>query len=160
MAATIKLQLAAGVYRMGGLTDDGFVVSTGPTSVATNLVLGRLDGCCTPVDFDFIVQTNGVYAFRFLFWEGTGGASAEWYFVNRTTGVRTLVTPTLSGTLKLQSASAVTGPYVDVSASIDTGTKTITVAKSGNVQFYRLSGSAVTITSITLSGSNVVLKYQ
>jgi hypothetical protein len=162
MAATIKLQLAAGIYRMGGYSDDGFVISTGPTAAGTNTVLGRLDGCCSPVEFDFIVQTSGVYAFRMLYWEHTGGAFAEWYFVDRTTGVRTLVQPTLIPAIQLFSSSSLKGAFsVEPSAVIDTTAKTVTVAKSGGTRFYRLSsGSALTIKSIVSSGSNIILSYQ
>lgn len=161
MAATIKLPLTSGVYRMGGYSDDGFVVSTGPAG-GTNLVLGRLDGCCTPVEFDFIVQTNGVYNFRFLFWEGSGGAFTEWYFVDRVTGTRTLVAPIITPAIQLFSSATANGTYTaDASAVIDTGAKTVTVAKSGTARFYRLkAASALTIKSIVSSGANVVLTYQ
>lgn len=91
MAATAYLQLAPGAYRFGGFSDDGFVVSAGPNLPATNLVVGDLPGCCTPVEFDFFVETNGWYPFRFLHWEGGGGAFAEWYSVNARTGARTLI---------------------------------------------------------------------
>ncbi|MBI3849211.1 MAG: hypothetical protein HY298_02810 [Verrucomicrobia bacterium] len=99
MAATIKLPLAAGVYRMGVNSDDGFKVSTGASaSSATNLVLGNSDQSQVPGrrndgQFDFIVATNGVYAFRLLQYEGSGGAHVEWYWVNRTTGQRELIRP-------------------------------------------------------------------
>src|SRR5439155_20846673 len=99
MAATIKLPLTAGVYRMGVSSDDGFKVSTGPSaSSATNLVLGNSDQSQVPGtrndgQFDFIVQTNGVYAFRLLQYEGGGFANVEWYWVNRTNGIRELVRP-------------------------------------------------------------------
>ncbi len=44
---------------------------------------------------------------------------------------------------------------------IDPGSKTITVPKSGNMRFYRLSsGTAYTLGRPTISGSNVVLTYQ
>ena len=99
MAVTIKLPLAAGVHRMGVNSDDGFKVSTGPVvTAATNLALGNSDqsqfpGTRNDGQFDFIVQTNGVYAFRLLQYEGSVGANVEWYWVNRTNGTRELVRP-------------------------------------------------------------------
>ncbi len=62
----------------------------------------------------------------------------------------------------LVSAAKVTGPYVDaIGQSVNLATKTMTVPKSGGVQFYRIrSGTALTITRITISGGNVVIKYQ
>jgi hypothetical protein len=60
-----------------------------------------------------------------------------------------------------QSAALLTGPYTDaVGQSLNLATKTITVPKSGNMQFYRIrSTTALTITSITISGGNAVLTY-
>jgi hypothetical protein len=61
----------------------------------------------------------------------------------------------------LQSGAIVVGPYVDaIGQSVSLATQTITVPLSGNVQFYRIrAGAALTITSITISGGNVVIAY-
>jgi hypothetical protein len=61
----------------------------------------------------------------------------------------------------LVSAAVVAGPYTDaVGQSANLATKTITAPMSGNMQFYRIrSGTALTITSITVSGGNVVIAY-
>jgi hypothetical protein len=113
--------------------------------------------------FEFVVQSHGLYQFRLLY--GTekptnhpdGSAALEWYWVNRTTGERDLVKP-----LVLESAATVAGPYsADLSAQIDPGAKTISVTRSGNARFYRLSsGTALTISSIALRGNTVLLTYQ
>jgi len=68
---------------------------------------------------------------------------------------------TVPTTTSLVSAVVVTGPYTDAAGqSIDLETKTITVPTSGSVQFYRIkSGTALTITGITVSGGNVVITY-
>ncbi|MBI3849469.1 MAG: hypothetical protein HY298_04140 [Verrucomicrobia bacterium] len=176
IGATIKLQLAAGIYRMGFDCDDQVAVMAGPRgtnqTVASpdNVELGhsqilgnRTDDDFGRAQFEFCVQTNGVYKFRMVQEEGGGGAAADWFWVNRTNyTLRTLVTPTLPVTVQLFSSAAVNGTYtVDPSAVIDTGAKTATVAKSGSTRFYKLSaGSSLNITNITLSGGNVVLKYQ
>ena len=61
----------------------------------------------------------------------------------------------------LVSAAVVTGPYPDAAGqAVNLATKTITVPKSGSLQYYRIrSGTALTITSIRLSGGNVVITY-
>ena len=172
MAATINLQLAAGAYRMGVNSDDGFKVTAGG-SVGTNILLGcseTFPGVKAPQDvtamfpegvfqpeFDFVLQTNGVYKFRMLMEQAGGASRCEWYWVNRNTRARELVRP-----LQLLSSASVNGPYaVDATAQIDPGAKTITVAKSGNARFYKLLSSAgYTFNRPTVSGSNIVLSYQ
>jgi hypothetical protein len=61
----------------------------------------------------------------------------------------------------LQSAAVVTGPYTTtVGQSVNLATKTMTAPMSGSIQFYRIeANTAVTITSITLSGGNVVITF-
>jgi hypothetical protein len=61
----------------------------------------------------------------------------------------------------LVSAAVVAGPYTDaVGQSVNLATKIITAPTSGNMRFYRIrSGTARAITSITVSGGNVVIAY-
>ena len=68
---------------------------------------------------------------------------------------------TITNTVTLVSAAVVAGPYTDAAGqSVNLATKTITVPMSGNMQYYRMrSGTALTITSITISGGNVVITY-
>ena len=159
MAATIKQSVAAGLYRMGVRSDDGFKVTVGTNATTTDLLLGIFEGGRGSLEttFDFVVTTNGVYNFRLLYWQGGGGADVEWYWINRATGDRELVRP-----LRLESSANVNGPYsVETAALIDPGAKTITVPKSGNARFYRLrSTTAYTINNPAFSGANVVLSYQ
>ncbi|MBI3849210.1 MAG: hypothetical protein HY298_02805 [Verrucomicrobia bacterium] len=164
IAATIKLQLAAGAYRMGVNADDHFKVTAGGAG-GTNVFLAQsinsLPGTRGDGQFEFVVQSSGVYNFRLVQEEGGGGAFVEWYWVNQSTGVRTLVTP--PPPIQLLSAATVNGTYnVEGAAAIDTGTKTVSVTKPADTtRFYKLSAaSALNITNITLSGGNVVLKYQ
>jgi hypothetical protein len=67
----------------------------------------------------------------------------------------------ITSTVILASAPLVAGPYTDASGqSVNLAAKAITVPSSGSVQFYRIvSSAAVTITSITVSGGNVVITY-
>ena len=69
---------------------------------------------------------------------------------------------TATNTIILVSATVVTDPYSYASGqSVNLATKTITVPKSDSMQFYRIrAGAALTITSITISGGNVVIAYQ
>jgi len=170
IAATIKLSLAAGAYRMGFDADDQVVVQAGPPGtnyqgVALRLMLGNSetypgdngDDAYGKAQFDFVVQTNGVYNFRLVFEEGTGGARTDWFWVNRTTGVRELVRP-----LALESSASVNGPFaVESAALINPSAKTVIVPKSGNARFYRLrSSTGYSLGRPSVSGSNIVLNYQ
>jgi hypothetical protein len=65
--------------------------------------------------------------------------------------------------LLVQSSSqANTGYTFDNTASIEPVTRQVTIPQSGAARYYRLywPGNPVKITSITLAGGNVVLKYQ
>jgi len=68
---------------------------------------------------------------------------------------------TITNTVILLSAAVVTGPYAYASGqSLNLATKTVTVPKSGAMQFYRLrSAIALTIASIRISNGNVVITY-
>ncbi|MBI3849470.1 MAG: carbohydrate-binding protein [Verrucomicrobia bacterium] len=164
ISASIKLYLPAGIYRMGVNSDDQFAVKAGGAN-GTNVYIASSQsypGTRGDGQFEFVIQNTGVYKFRLFQEEGDGDADCEWYWVDRTTGVRTLITPTPVPSVSLFSCTTVNGSYTnDLTGVIDTGTKTVTVLKSGNTRFYKLSaGSALNITNVTLSGGNVVLKYQ
>jgi len=70
--------------------------------------------------------------------------------------------PALATTPALVSAATVTGAYSDaIGQSVNLVTKTMTVPTPGSAQFYRIrSGTALTITSVTISGGNVVITYE
>ena len=71
------------------------------------------------------------------------------------------VPTTVAPSVTLVSAGVVTDPYTDAAGqSLNLATKTITVPMSGNMQFYRIrSGTALSITGISVSGGNVVITY-
>ena len=170
IAATIQVPLSAGVYRMGVLSDDGFKVTASTNIVTlwtnapqTEVQLGIYDGGrgASETAFDFVVAANGVYNFRLLYFQGEGGSECEWYWIDRTTGIRTLVEP--AQPLQLLSAATVKGPYsAESTAQIDTNAKTITVPKSGSTRFYRLvsTTTAYKLGRPVLSGNNVIMTYQ
>jgi hypothetical protein len=88
------LDLAAGTYRFGVNSDDGFKVTVGPNPRdAFSPVLGIFDGGRGAADtlFDFYVEASGIYPFRLTWWEGTGGANVEFFMVDTSTGTRTLI---------------------------------------------------------------------
>ena len=103
------------------------------------------------------MQANGVYQFRLPHENYKNHGRCEWYWVNRSTGARESIRPIL-----LESSATASGPYTaDLSAAINPGAKTVSVARSGNARFYRLrSSTALTISSIAVQGSNVLLSYQ
>ncbi|MBI3852016.1 MAG: hypothetical protein HY298_17295 [Verrucomicrobia bacterium] len=107
MAATANLELTAGLYRFGVRRNDGFKLSAGPdfTRADATLQLGifetpNTDNGTATTTFDFLVQSNGVYPFRLIFFQNSGGCDIEWYSVNRTTGVETLINSTTAGSVK------------------------------------------------------------
>src|SRR6266481_2785575 len=160
IAATIKLQLGPGAYRMGVDSDDEFKVTaggSGGTNVFIAQSINTLPGTPNDGQFEFVVETNGIYMFRLVYDENEGSSHCDWYWVNRNTGAKELIRP-----LELLSSATVNGTYTyDSTALIDPGSKTITVPKSGNTRFYRLSSSTgYTLGRPIISGSNVVLTYQ
>jgi hypothetical protein len=64
-------------------SDDGFRVTAGPEirSVLTTNWLGQFDGGkgASDVEFDVVARESGVYRLRLMWWEGTGGASVEFF---------------------------------------------------------------------------------
>ena len=91
---TAYVQLKQGTYRMGVNSDDGFKVSVarGAPDVFGQQ-LGVFSGGRGSTDsfFDFVVAADGIYPFRLLWWNGTGGANLEWFTVNLATGEKVLL---------------------------------------------------------------------
>jgi Ice-binding-like len=79
-----------------------------------------------------------------------------------TLDANTVTAPTVATAPALLSAGVVNGTYAYAAGqSFNLVTKIITVPKSTGTQFYRIrSGTALTFTSITISGGNVVLTYR
>lgn len=114
------VELQAGrVYTMGVNSDDGFKVTVGPNPRdPSSMILGEFSGGRGFADttFDFMVEANGIYPMRLLWWQGTGGASVEWFTVDNA-GVKTLLNDReVAGHVKAYSVGPTTGaivaPYV------------------------------------------------
>jgi hypothetical protein len=169
------LELAAGPYRIGVLTDDGYKLSSGATPADKEPVLGARSGGTANETIDFVVPLAGFYPFRMIWYERAGNAYAEWTALNLTTGERTLINDAAASdaikayldvvaapAVKVQSSATVASGYADdASAVIDTNAKRITIPTSGAMRFYRLvGGSALKITSTQLQGNNLVMMYE
>jgi hypothetical protein len=168
------LDLAAGIYTFGAITDDGYKCSSGTqlhdTSTAGNL--GFHNGGPANETFDFVVREAGLYPFRFLWYERGGSGYGEWFSVDRTTGAQTLINdPSSAGAIKayvsaahapttLQSAPEVTGPYEDdATAVLDSAQSKFTLLASGERRFYRLKAATPQKIDIQVSGGNVTIHF-
>ena len=72
---------AAGFYRMGVRTDDGFVLKAGHSEDGP--VLGVFEGEREPADtiFGFNVPQAGLYPMRLVYYQARGGGSVRWFSV-------------------------------------------------------------------------------
>lgn len=170
MEVTTWLDLPAGVVRLGVQSDDGFRVSTDALP-GPNKVLAERNGSAND-EFEFYVATAGLYPFRLVWYENTGGAHVEWFSVNDA-AERILLNdeggiPAYSEIAQpqgpvAQGADTVNGPYAnETGAVIDEAQRRITLPlPTGGQRFYRLSGpnAAFRIESIQIQANQIVLTY-
>jgi len=165
------LDLPAGIVRLGVNGDDGYKVASAAAPDANTLPLEFNNGGPATETFDVVVPVAGLYPFRLVWYERSGGAHIEWYSVNRTTGTPTLLNATggipayatlTAPSIVLQStASAGVAFATDAGATINTATKTITVARNGESRLYRLIGPAgLKLLTVSVSGNTVTLTYE
>jgi hypothetical protein len=118
--ALLYLDLQAGYYRFGVNSDDGFELTvTPPRGVSGSpVVLGLFDNGRAAADsqFDFRVQTRGVYNFRLVYFESQGQASCEFFSVDIPTGDRTLIND-LSATNAIKSFQVIPPRFTSVARS-------------------------------------------
>jgi hypothetical protein len=105
------LDLQPGFYTMVVNSDDGFQVTMGNRANPKYLALGEFDDGRGSADtlFYFGVDTAGVYLFRLLWFEGTGGANVEWFTVNAD-GSRALVNGRQTGSIAAYRTRTVAEP--------------------------------------------------
>lgn len=103
----------AGLYTMVVNSDDGFQVTAGTTNEPAAFVLGAFDGGRGTADtaFYFQVTQPGVYFFKLLYFEGTGGAAVEWFTVNAD-GSLALVNGSQTGALRTYRTRTVPEPEI------------------------------------------------
>jgi hypothetical protein len=181
------LQLTAGHHQFHVDSDDAVGIYSGTNLRDTSIVLLQNDGV-THSAFDFVVEADGLYPLHIIYEQGEGSAYLVLNSVNLSDDSQTLVNAAGGVNafypLICKSSSSVAGPYtVDPAANAGnvlatTGVDcdglstseplnqkvtggTLTVPISASAMFYRLDGPRATwITSITQSGTNVVITYQ
>jgi len=166
------LELPAGITRFGVVSDDGYKVASAVTPGPSTAPLEFHNGGPADERFDVVVPEAGLYAFRLVWYERTGGAHVEWFTEDRATGARTLINDAggirafatveaVAPSVVLESAAALGGSFApEPGAVVDPAAGTIRApAGAGDARFYRLKGAS-TIDSITLEGGNVVLRYR
>jgi hypothetical protein len=136
---------APGVYGMVVNSDDGFQLSTGNATNTTFQVLGLWNAGRGAADSEiyFQVEQAGVYLFRLLWFEGTGGASVEWFSVSPQ-GNRALVNGTQPGALKSYRRRTVAEP------ALPAGTPTLGLLRDGAV--FRLQYTGTLESAPTVNG--------
>ena len=100
---TSYMQLKRGVTRLGVNSDDGFKVTVAPGQPSvTGVQLGIFNDGRGASDsiFDAVVDADGYYPIRLLYWGGNGGENCEWFSVDRITGVKTLINGTGANAIK------------------------------------------------------------
>jgi hypothetical protein len=153
MEATAYLDLAAGMYRFGVRSDDGFRLTVGPTFATATQVVGvyeggrgdTLPGGAT--EFNVLVIEPGLYPARLIYYEGNGGASLEFYTVDPVTLKRTLVnapdspvkaytarsaqlyTPTISITAPADQTNFPLNAKTNVDLKVDAAVQGATISK-------------------------------
>ena len=179
------LTLVPGLYKWGTdvLISSDVTLSGGPNDVWIFQIAGKI----TQANGTKIHLTGGALAAN-VFWQAFGdvslgttshfegiimaqtsislatGASINGRLLAQTAvtlDANTVTVPAAAAATTLVSAALVTGPYLDaIGQSLNLGSKTFTVPMSGATQFYRIRAvTALTITSITMSGGNVVITY-
>jgi len=171
MEITGYLDLPAGIVHFGVNCDDGYKLTIAANPLPNVTPIMFHNGGPANETGDIVVPQAGLYPYRFVWYERTGGAHVEWFTVNPTTGTRTLVNTTGSvasyvsitaPTLTVESADTVAGAYTaEAGAQVNNTAKTVTLTRSAASRFYRIKNDTVVhIKSIQLTSNTVVLSYE
>jgi hypothetical protein len=159
-------------------SDDGFQFSSGATlsdanaDVFAQKVEGTYDGT-----FTVITEKTGVYPIRMTYFNSTGDANVELFFVTPGTGAKVLINDASCPVkafqeLSLQpvvlySSGDVSGGYTVDSAAVygqDATSSTITVPVQGSARFFRFQLNVPPadfhLLGVDIDGSNFVIRYK
>jgi hypothetical protein len=150
------LELSQGIHRFYVNTDDGFKLTFGNSLTdQTTAPIAFRSGGTAEQTFDVFVPAAGLYPMRLVWYEQTGGAYAEFAWVNRATGERTLINdPTASvfkafttvtaPTAVLESSAVVDSGYApDATAVFSPGSGQYVVPMTGENRFFRFRGQTL-----------------
>ncbi len=157
LEVTAYVELTAGMHRFGVRSDDGFMLTCGPTFADANLVLGVYEGGRGnglpggASEFEFQVLQDGVYGIRLIWYEGNGGANVELYSVDRDTFTRTL----LNDTAKTGAVKA----YRDRSTQIYVPTISVTSPTEGASYATVPANVVLTADAAVTSGSIAKVEF-
>ena len=171
------LELPAGVHRFGFITDDGYKVATAVAPVVSSTApLAFHNGGPANETVDFVVAQAGLYPFRMVWYERGGAGHAEWFSVNPTTDLRTLINDSnATGSIKAwtafdavveavvaESSANVSGPYAaDPAAVVNAAAKTVTIPAGAGNRFFRLrSGSPVTLLTPRVQSGSLIFGWR
>jgi hypothetical protein len=107
------LELNAGFYRFGIVSDEGTRLSfgRGPGDVIGTQVFSS--GGTVNTTVDVVVTNSGFFPVRLLWFETAGGSACEFFVVDVLTGTRTLINDlTAASPIKAYRESTVSRPYV------------------------------------------------
>lgn len=148
------LDLKKGLYRFGFNSDDGFKVQTGinPKDVFSTR-LGIYDGGkgSSDVLFDFYVQADGIYPFRAIYYEGGGGANAEFFAVDINTGAKYLIGDPNSTVYAKPYSTASVGLPVFVQTINPTANQTGVAPDNGVTVTFEDAGTLLDAGSVAVS---------
>lgn len=158
MEFTTYLELAAGIHRFGVRSDDGFQLAVGPTFTQADATLvlgefsgGRGDGLMGGVtESDFLVEQDGIYPIRMIYYEGNGGASVELYSIDRQTFQRTLINGTGAGAVKA---------YTSRSTQVYVPTVTITSPADNTVFAQAPANITITANASVVGGTITLVEF-
>ena len=104
------LALQRGTYRFGIRAEDSFRLTAGPVPHDITMTVAYFDGSrsISESQFDFLVETNGVYPFRLSWSQASGKGQLEFYSIDRRTYARTLLN-SAGGTRPVMAYRFVTG---------------------------------------------------
>jgi hypothetical protein len=119
----------AGTYTMGVNSDDGFEVSVAqlnPKDRASAISLGKSDGTHGSQDttFDFSISQPGIYPFRLVYFQASGGANVSWFSVVTTptsTNFVLLNDTSTTGALNTYATASIAPPYATAFVSSPAG---------------------------------------